>query len=91
MDGESVSPLDLPPKIQKSSPAGKIYAKVPTNLDLKNFYEAVEEFEQSFLQEKYSLYEGNVSKMAAALEMDRSYLHGKLKNFGIHSIRKLNQ
>ena len=70
--------------------AAKTYAKVPTDLGSKNFYEAVEDFEQTFLQGKYSFYEGNVSKMAAALEMDRSYLHGKLKNFGIHSARKPN-
>ena len=89
-DGEAISPLDLPPKIIKNSTAGKTYTKAPGNLGAKNFYEAVEEFEQKFLQEKYSLFEGNVSKMASTLEMDRSYLHGKLKNFGIHTTRKSN-
>lgn len=90
MESESVSPLDLPPKILKNSSAGKTQSVKISSSDSKNFYEAVEEFEQAFLQDKYSFYEGNVSKMAAALEMDRSYLHGKLKNFGIHTTRKPN-
>ncbi len=91
MDGEMVSPLDLPPKFTKATSIAKSSLQSISNEDFKNFYEAVEGFEQKFLQEKYSFFEGNVSKMASALEMDRSYLHGKLKNFGIHTARKLNQ
>jgi len=87
-DGEEISPLDLPPKMTRHVAAGKADTKTPSSLEFKNFYAAVEEFEQRFLQEKYTFFEGNVSKMAATLEMDRSYLHGKLKNFGIHTARK---
>jgi len=90
MEEEAVSPLDLPPKILKNSTSRKASEKFTSESDLKNFYEAVAEFEQKFLQKNYSLFDGSVSKMAAALEMDRSYLHGKLKNFGIHTIRKPN-
>ena len=91
MDELSVSPLDLPPKIIKNLTLTKAVTKSPSGADSKSFYEAVDEFEQKFLKEKYSQFDGNVSKMAAELEMDRSYLHGKLKNFGIHTSRKLNQ
>lgn len=88
MDEVDVSPLDLPPKITKNTYCGKPSVKISKGQDFKNFYEAVASFEETFLQEKYSFFEGNVSKMAVALEMDRSYLHGKLKNFGIHTSRK---
>jgi two-component system nitrogen regulation response regulator NtrX len=91
-DESFVSPLDLPPKLSKEALKAPQTAASPGKapLDSKTFYEAVANFEQGFLKEKYEIYEGNVSKMAASLEMDRSYLHGKLKNFGIHSIRKSN-
>ena len=91
LDGETVSPLDLPPKVLKNSTMGKLPEKLSGSHDSKNFYQMVGEFEQKFLQEKYSFFEGNVSKMATALEMDRSYLHGKLKSFGIHTARKTVQ
>lgn len=91
-DGAEITPLDLPTKMAKeagksapkeeSSPAGSPASSA------KNFYEAVAEFEQKLLKEKYEAYDGNVSKMASALEMDRSYLHSKLKSFGIHTTRK---
>lgn len=90
MEGELVSPLDLPPKIQKNLNSNKAPLFKNTDNDTRSFYEAVEKFEHEFLEQKYSFFEGNVSKMAVALEMDRSYLHGKLKNFGIHTARKSN-
>jgi DNA-binding NtrC family response regulator len=91
-DGMEISPLDLPPKMTKE--AGKPAPKGIESLgstagsSAKTFYEAVSEFEQKLLKEKYEQFNGNVSKMAAALEMDRSYLHSKLKSFGIHTARK---
>ena len=88
MDDESVSPLDLPPKISKNSISLKPSLSTNPGSHFNSFYEAVSDFEQKFLQEKYSQFDGNVSKMALSLEMDRSYLHGKLKSFGIHSARK---
>jgi DNA-binding NtrC family response regulator len=90
MDDVSVSPLDLPPKISKNSNSLKSQSKPTTGTDFNSFYEAVADFEQKLLQEKYSLFDGNVSKMAASLAMDRSYLHGKLKSFGIHTSKKTN-
>jgi len=91
-DEDFVSPLDLPPKLSKvalKTPQIPI-STTSNSIEDKSFYEAVADFEQGFLKEKYDVFDGNVSKMAASLEMDRSYLHGKLKNFGIHSTRKSN-
>ncbi len=87
MDQENVSPLDLPPKFLKN--LGTTSSANRAHQNRQSFYEAVEDFEKKFLEKHYSDFEGNVSKMAATLEMDRSYLHGKLKGFGIHSSKKV--
>jgi two-component system nitrogen regulation response regulator NtrX len=89
-----ISPLDLPPKFHKSAsaPAGaSAQGHSPVFADSfseKNFYKRVEQFEKGFLEQEYKRLDGNVSKMSAELGMDRSYLHSKLKNYGIHTTRK---
>lgn len=90
-ESEEISPLDLPPKFQAaaSKASGAIAAGAATfQTETKNFYKAVEEFEQKFLSKEYQAVEGNVSKLAQELGMDRSYLHSKLKNYGIHTSKK---
>jgi DNA-binding NtrC family response regulator len=84
-----ISPLDLPPKFlsQNNSHALAVENLASASAE-KNFYKRVEHFEKGFLEQEYKRVEGNVSKMAVELGMDRSYLHSKLKNYGIHSIRK---
>jgi len=52
------------------------------------FYQQVSEFEQTLLKEAYRYYEGNVSKLASSLEVDRSSLHAKLKEYQIHIPRR---
>lgn len=86
----AISPLDLPPKFQASYPAGNASPALNASQsnEEKNFYKRVEQFEKGFLEQEYKRLEGNVSKIAVELGMDRSYLHTKLKNYGIHSIRK---
>lgn len=86
----AISPLDLPPKFQASYPvqnSGGATTPASTTGE-RNFYKRVEEFEKGFLEQEYKRLEGNVSKIAVELGMDRSYLHTKLKNYGIHSTRK---
>jgi DNA-binding NtrC family response regulator len=103
-DGPEISPLDLPPKyhtyISGTAGAREADAKKQGATAIenrtnevavqvgRNFYGAVENFEKIFLAQEYKFLEGNVSKMAAELGMDRSYLHGKLKNYGIHVAKK---
>ena len=87
----SISPLDLPPKFQTTYPS-PLNKSAPTeahevNLE-RNFYKRVEQFEKGFLELEYKRVDGNVSKLAMELGMDRSYLHTKLKNYGIHQARK---
>jgi len=62
-----------PPETRKSS-------SLDSNLPLK---EIIHEFEKKVLQESFRTLDGNVSKMAAALQTDRANLHKKLKKYGI--------
>jgi DNA-binding NtrC family response regulator len=41
------------------------------------------DFEKNVLQQTFKKYEGNVSRMASALQTDRANLHKKLKKYGI--------
>jgi two-component system nitrogen regulation response regulator NtrX len=92
VETQEISPLDLPPKFHartETAPApgaGATSEHFATNI--KNFYKAVEGFEKKFLEQEYKTLEGNISRMAIELGMDRSYLHSKLKNYGIHATKK---
>ena len=93
-DEPLIAPIDLPPKFQaslkpvsQSQFAGGHAEAGPADreIDLSvGFYEAVGGFEKAYLLRAYQVMEGNISKMAQDLGMDRSYLHRKLKVFGIH-------
>ena len=84
-----ISPLDLPPKFQAKSASSQTTGDLQVNASAeKNFYKRVEQFEKGFLDQEYKRLDGNISRMSAELGMDRSYLHSKLKNYGIHAIRK---
>lgn len=50
-----------------------------------NFRQARAQFEKQFLLEKLKEYEGNISRTAEAIGLERSYLHRKLKIYGIES------
>lgn len=87
-ESSEISPLDLPPKFRKNSFSEGQALPTPVPTSFKNFYSAVENFEKEFLTEAYRNLAGNISKMSTELEMDRSYLHGKLKSYGIHQSKK---
>jgi two-component system nitrogen regulation response regulator NtrX len=50
---------------------------------LPTFREARAQFEKEFLLKKISEYNGNISKTAEAIGLERSYLHRKIKSYGI--------
>lgn len=81
-EGSEVSPLDLPPQFQRPVVATSLHG--PS----LGFYEAVSEFEKTYLKGAYEQRGGNVSKLATELGMDRSYLHAKLKKYGIHQAKR---
>jgi two-component system nitrogen regulation response regulator NtrX len=93
-DETIIAPIDLPPRFRSeirtsssSAPKKETTASVSeSKIDLsRTFYEAVEQFEKAYLSQAYQIMEGNISRMSSDLRMDRSYLHRKLKNYGIHS------
>lgn len=86
--GQNITPEHLPLEIRDclvsgglSSPQAEHGSEARDSLDFK---QARAEFERDFLQKKFVQYQGNVSKMAEAVGLERSYLHRKLKAYGIH-------
>lgn len=51
--------------------------------DQVNFREARARFEKEFLQKKINENQGNISKTAETIGLERSYLHRKIKAYGI--------
>ena len=90
-DAQMVEPEDLPPKIRDQASA---LLKRPTEAasDEKavNFYEAVATFEKDFLLREQNQTQGNVSRMAMRLGMDRSHLYSKLREHGLHAGKSKN-
>jgi DNA-binding NtrC family response regulator len=79
-DGDLIDVADLPPKLRDAA-----RPSVPTS---DSFYQQVAGFEKEILTRAYSGCEGNVSKLALNLGMDRSHLYTKLREYGIHSTRQ---
>jgi len=51
--------------------------------EMGNFREARSHFEREYIEKKISENNGNISKTAEAIGLERSYLHRKIKSFGI--------
>ena len=47
--------------------------------------EAREAFERAYLAAQLALFDGNVSRAAAASGMDRSAFHRKIRELGVHT------
>jgi two-component system nitrogen regulation response regulator NtrX len=78
----SISLADLPQGIQQAEPRsheGKAY--IPdSGVSLK---QAREDFEKEFILQKLQENDGNISRTAEAIDMERSNLHRKIKSYGI--------
>ena len=85
-EGTEVDVADLPPRLRNSAKAVN-HAAASSAESGKGFYDQVAGFESALLASEYARHEGNVSKMALALGMDRSHLYTKLKEYGIHSAK----
>ncbi|MBL7714735.1 MAG: sigma-54-dependent Fis family transcriptional regulator [Bdellovibrionales bacterium] len=75
---------DLPPKFReglRGSPA------VENGTHGKSLYEQVADFEKQVLGRELESSQGNISRMALKLGMDRSHLYTKLKEHGLQSSR----
>ena len=51
--------------------------------EIGNFRQARAQFEREYIIQKINENNGNISKTAEAIGLERSYLHRKIKNFGI--------
>lgn len=54
--------------------------------DLSNFREARAKFEKEYLLRKIAENKGNISKTAESIGLERSYLHRKIKGYGISDV-----
>jgi DNA-binding NtrC family response regulator len=89
---QEVELADLPPKVRDAARAAGGFKADPlsgaaADIGDAGFYEKVGAFESSLLRAEYAKSEGNVSQLALRLGMDRSHLHAKLKEYGIHTAR----
>ena len=97
--GQTVVPAMLPPEILKEHGTAPLEAApaVPSasdgeeallrisDLDGDDFKAARIRFETRFLAAKLQEYNGNITRLAEAIGLERSYLHRKLKAYGIHA------
>lgn len=79
---QTITAEDLPSSIQRTrdrDPGSKTY--LPS--DGVSLKQAREDFEREFILQKLHENEGNISRTAEAIEMERSNLHRKIKSYGI--------
>lgn len=76
VQADKVTLFDLPSSMLKSRLRGK-------SVRAQGWQEAREEFERQFLVEKLVENQGNVSRTAAAIGMERTHLHRKIKAYQI--------
>jgi two-component system nitrogen regulation response regulator NtrX len=63
--------------------AGLVEIHGSSEQQLLNFREARAEFEKEFLLRKINENQGNISRTAEVIGLERSYLHRKIKAYGI--------
>ncbi|NBU19889.1 sigma-54-dependent Fis family transcriptional regulator [bacterium] len=80
-EGDEIDVADLPAKFKDSFSFSQ---RVENS---QGFYKKVQEFEKKLLCESYLQCKGNVSQLALHLDMDRSHLYHKLKEYQIHSVK----
>lgn len=85
--GSQVDVSQLPPEFQDLE---NVQTQDSNIIEQENgiidFKEARAEFEKRFLLSKLKQYHGNVSRLAQAIGLERSYLHRKLKAYGLNNI-----
>jgi DNA-binding NtrC family response regulator len=86
LDGNIVEPNHLPKRFHTSLTPPKVIE--PTQIEA-SFYDRLNRYASQTLRTEYEKYQGNISKLASSLKMDRSHLYTKLREFKIHPTRDL--
>lgn len=83
--GSEVGPEDLPAEYVKSGQGGESNGDISMSIGAKDFKEARADFEAHFLRQKLKECDGNISRLAESIGLERSYLYRKLKSYDIQS------
>jgi two-component system nitrogen regulation response regulator NtrX len=82
VEGETIHAADIPapynPAISEETAAVEV-----AFLKSNSFKEAKKSFEKAYLAKKLAENDNNVSKTARVIDVERSYLHRKIKQFGV--------
>jgi two-component system nitrogen regulation response regulator NtrX len=88
--GQTISAVMLPPEILNSANSGRppdagqsLPGGLPSDLLDNDFKNMRNSFEALYLKDKLKEFDGNISKMAEAIGLERSYLSRKLKTLHI--------
>ncbi len=81
--GQEITLNDLPREFLEYAEKGKGPEEIPEWLRVSDFKTARELFEREFLRRKLEEFNGNISRMAQAIGLRRTYLHRKLKALGL--------
>jgi two-component system nitrogen regulation response regulator NtrX len=79
---EVIGPQDLPHHLQSGPGPDATASLLPTDEGV-SLKQAREEFEKEFILQKLQENDGNISRTAEAIDMERSNLHRKIKSYGI--------
>jgi two-component system nitrogen regulation response regulator NtrX len=81
---ETITAADLPETVSPKTATARAAARaVAAAGDAATFKEAREGFEKEYILQKLEEFDGNISRTAEAIDIERSNLHRKIKTFGI--------
>ncbi|MFP4672027.1 MAG: sigma-54-dependent transcriptional regulator [Desulfohalobiaceae bacterium] len=87
--GQRVEAQDLPLEIKNQGNSSQHSAGLGLGAaDSQDFKTARAQFEREFLASRLEECQGNVSRLAETIGLERSYLHRKLKFYGIHNAQE---
>ena len=83
--GKIIEAKDIPPPYNGHAPTTDTEFRYL--LRINTLKEAKNEFEKFFIESKLKEFNGNVSQTAEAINVERSYLHKKIKAFGLNVVK----
>jgi two-component system nitrogen regulation response regulator NtrX len=87
-EGPEIEMADLPPRLRDAAnESARMAPQASKSGGDATFYAQVAEFESALLKREYAKLDGNVSRLALVLGMDRSHLYTKLREYGIHAAK----